>query len=291
MKPTVDVIIPSFNGKYLLEKHLSKVFQYTDFLNKVIVIDNGSTDETIPWLKDNFPKVVVVKNNSNLGFTKPVNQGVAVSKSEYLILLNNDVEPKKDYLKNIFDYFKNEKVFAVSFNENESSWPLVTWRDGKLQFTRGEEKGHPMYSAWASGGSAIFRRSIWNKLGGLNEIYAPFYWEDIGIGYRAWKMGYKIIWDNHSIVYHQHESTAKKINQNFVKLIRQRNELLFTWINITDREMIWSHIRFLVWHCLRHPRYFQVVISALLRLPSNKQDKKFVLSDREVLNLVNKKYE
>ncbi|HCQ30909.1 TPA: hypothetical protein DIU27_00805 [Candidatus Collierbacteria bacterium] len=291
MKPTVDVIIPSFNGKYLLEKHLSKVFQYTDFLNKVIVIDNGSTDETIPWLKDNFPKVVVVKNNSNLGFTKPVNQGVAVSKSEYLILLNNDVEPKKDYLKNIFDYFKNEKVFAVSFNENESSWPLVTWRDGKLQFTRGEEKGHPMYSAWASGGSAIFRRSIWNKLGGLNEIYAPFYWEDIGIGYRAWKMGYKIIWDNRSIVYHQHESTAKKINQNFVKLIRQRNELLFTWINITDREMIWSHIRFLVWHCLRHPRYFQVVISALLRLPSNKQDKKFVLSDREVLNLVNKKYE
>ncbi|KKT40315.1 hypothetical protein A3K29_02885 [Candidatus Collierbacteria bacterium RIFOXYB2_FULL_46_14] len=291
MKPTVDVIIPSFNGKYLLEKHLPKVIRYTEYLNKVIIIENGSTDETIPWLQKNFPEVVVVKNNSNLGFTKPVNQGVAVSKSDYLILLNNDVEPKKDYLKNIFDYFKDEMVFAVSFNEDGSSWPLVSWHDGKLQFIRGVDKAQPMYSAWASGGSGIFRRSIWDKLGGLNEIYAPFYWEDIGIGYRAWKMGYKIIWDNRSIVYHQHESTANKINQNYVKLIRQRNELLFNWINITDKDLLRSHLYFLIRHSLRHPRYLQVIFAALFRLPQNRQSKDFVISDSEVLSRVNKKYE
>jgi len=288
MKPTIDIVIPSFNGKYLLEKHLPQVFRNSDFLNKVIIIDNGSSDGTVEWLKENYPEVVIVRNNSNLGFTKPINQGVAVSKSEYLVLLNNDVHPEKDYLRNIINFFDDEKVFAVSFNEDGSSWPLVKW-DGKIQFTRGEDKTKPMYSAWASGGSGIFRRSIWNKLGGLNEIYAPFYWEDIDIGYRAWKMGYKIIWDNKSLVFHEHESTAKKINPNYLSLIKQRNELLFNWINITDVDLARKHRKYLLIQSLKHPGYFKVILTAFLRYLVRKQNLKFVRTDAEVLSLVNQK--
>lgn len=290
MKPNIDIIIPSFNGKYLLEKHLPEVIKNSDNLNKIIVVDNGSTDGTVVWLEKEYPDVVIVKNTENLGFTKPINQGVAVSKAEYIILLNNDVRPEKDYLKNILRFFKDEKVFAVSFNENESSWPLVRW-DGKLQFTRGKDKTTPYYSAWASGGSAIFRRSIWDKLGGFNEIYAPYYWEDIGIGYRAWKSGYKIISDIESMVYHEHESTSKKMNPNYVSLIKQRNELLFTWLNITDKDLVKSHIQFLISYSLKHPGYLRIILSALLRLPSNKQKNNFVRTDKEVLSLVNQKYE
>ena len=288
---TVDVIIPSFNGKYLLEKHLDKVIKNTDHLNKIIIIDNGSDDGTVDWLEKNYPETIVVKNKTNLGFTKPVNQGVAESKAEYIVLLNNDVEPEKDYLKNIFGYFKDEKVFAVSFNEEKSSWPLFTWREGKIQFTRGEDKSSPIYTTWASGGSAIFRRSIWDNIGGFNEIYAPYYWEDIDICYRSWKMGYKVIWDNQSIVHHEHESTSKKINPNYVNLIKQRNELLFTWINISDRDLRKSHLNFLFSHSLKHPGYLKVIISALLKVITNKQIHHFVRTDKEVLSLVNQKYE
>ncbi|HCC08682.1 TPA: hypothetical protein DEP81_01730 [Candidatus Woesebacteria bacterium] len=288
--PTIDIVIPSFNGKYLLEKHLPQIFKNSDYLNKVIIIDNGSTDGTIDWLKKNYPEVVIVKNSKNLGFTKPINQGVAKSSSEYLVLLNNDVHPDKGYLKNILHYFDDEKVFAVSFNESESSWPLVRW-DGKIQFIRGEEKSKPRYTAWASGGSAIFRRKIWDKLGGLNEVFAPFYWEDIDIGYRAWKSGYKIIWDNKSQVFHEHESTAKKINPTYLNLIKQRNELLFTWINITDEELVKSHRKFLFTHILKHPGYLKIVLAAFFRHFSNHQKTNFVRTDREVLSLVNKKYE
>ena len=285
---SIDIVIPSFNGKYLLEKHLPQVFANTDFLNKVIIVDNGSTDGTIDWLHEKYPEVVVVKNDRNLGFTKPVNQGAAVSKAKYLVLLNNDVHPEKDYLKNIFHFFDDEKVFAVSFNENESSWPLVRW-DGKIQFTRGEDKGGPRYTAWASGGSAIFKRSIWDKIGGLNEIYAPFYWEDIDLGFRAWKMGYKIIWDNKSLVFHEHESTAKKINPAYLSLIKQRNEILFNWINISDKKLVKEHRKYLFTHTLKHPGYLKVVLAALTRYICMNQKLKFIKTDEEVLSLVNQK--
>ncbi len=289
MKPTIDIIIPSFNGKYLLEKHLPQVYKNSDFLNKVIIIDNGSTDDTIDWLKKNYPQVVIVRNSRNLGFTKPINQGVAVSKSDYIVLLNNDVRPEKGYLKDIFRFFDDENVFAVSFNEDKASWPLVTWENGKLHFSQGEDKNSPRYSCWASGGSAIFKRSIWDKLGGFNEVYAPFYWEDIDIGFRAWKTGYKVVWNNKSTVFHEHESTSAKINHKYVEIIKQRNELLFTWINITDKDLKKTHAKFLFFHTLKHPGYIKVIFSALMRFPSNKQIVKFVRTDKQVLSLINQK--
>lgn len=288
---SIDIIIPSFNGKYLLEKHLPEIIKYSDYLHKIIIIDNGSQDGTVDWLESHYPEIVIVRNSSNLGFTKPINQGVFVSKSEFFVLINNDVRPEKDYLKNILRYFNNDKVFAVSFNERDSSWPQVSWKNGKLQFTRGEDKNYPRYSAWASGGSAIFRRSLWDKIGGFDEIYAPFYWEDIDIGYRAWKMGYKVVWDNQSIVIHDHESTSKKMNHSYVSLIKQRNELLFTWLNITDKELLDSHYKFLVKHSLKHPGYLRVIVSAAFRFFTNKHNNIFIKTDKDVLSLVNRKYE
>lgn len=286
--PSVDIVIPSLNGRYLLEKHLPQVFRNTDYLNKVIIVDNGSTDDTVSWMEKNYPQVIIIKNSTNLGFTKPVNQGVAVSRSEYLVLLNNDVRPEKGYLKKTFHFFDDPKVFAVSFNETESSWPEVIW-DGKIQFTRGKDKSSPRYTAWASGGSAIFKRSIWDKLGGLNEIYAPFYWEDIDIGYRAWKMGYKIVWDNQSTVFHEHESTAKKINPRYLELIKQRNELLFNWINVTDKDFVALHRKYLFTHSIKHPGYFKIILSAYFRYLFMKKPLRFTLTDKDVLSLVNKK--
>lgn len=291
MPPKIDVIIPSFNGKYLLEKHLPEIVKNTNHLNKIIIVDNGSEDGTVDWLTSNFPQTVIIRNQTNLGVTIPFNQGVNASSSEYFVFLNNDVSPKKDYLKNIFNYFKDNKVFAVSFNENASSWPHVSWGGGKLQFTQGEDKSSPRYTAWASGGSAIFKRSIWDKLGGINEIYAPFYWEDIDIGYRAWKSGYKIIWSKSSEVLHQHESTSKKLNQKYVSLIKQRNELLFTWLNITDKYLLFSHLKFLFFYSIKHPGYLRVIFSALVRIHSNKKKTNFVRVDKDVFALINQKYE
>ncbi|EKD56653.1 MAG: glycosyl transferase family protein, partial [uncultured bacterium] len=165
-------------------------------------------------------------------------------------------------------------------------WPNMSWSEGKIQFTKGGDKSKAVFSAWASGGSAIFSRKIWDKLGGLDEIYAPWYWEDIDIGYRAWKSGYKIIWDPNCNVIHDHESTSKKLNPQYVSLIKQRNELIFNWLNVTDKNFVFGHFAFLVKHTLSHPGYLKIVLFTLWHLMFHKTLKrKFIFKDRDILKL------
>lgn len=283
----IDIIIPSFNGKHLLKKHLPSVIENTKDLGEIIVIDNGSEDGTVEWLSENYSKVKIIRNSKNLGFTKPVIQGIKLSKSKYFILLNNDVEPYQGYLDTPLKYLEDEKIFSVTFTEKNSTWPNISLDQGKLNFTEGKNTSEAHYSTWASGGSAIFNREIYDKIGGFNPIYAPFYWEDVDLGYRAWKMGYKIIWDNHSLVDHQHESTAKKLDKNYINTVKQRNELLFNWVNITDSKLRARHLVYIFKRVLSHPKYIFIVIKALLKFISNSHTYKSKLSDYEVLANVN----
>ncbi|KKS93303.1 MAG: Glycosyl transferase family protein, partial [Candidatus Collierbacteria bacterium GW2011_GWC2_43_12] len=93
----VDVIIPSYNARYLLEKNLPFLVKNTESLGKLIIIDNGSEDDTVTWLREHYPQTIIIKNMTNLGYTVPVNQGIARSASEFFILINNDVRPYKGY--------------------------------------------------------------------------------------------------------------------------------------------------------------------------------------------------
>jgi GT2 family glycosyltransferase len=288
-QPSIDVIIPSFNARYLLEKNLPNIVENTDNIGNLIVIDNGSEDDTVKWLEENHPRTIIVRNKTNLGYTKPVNQGIAKSNSEFFILINNDVRPRRGYTAKVMTFFDDPEVFAVSFNEEGASWPEMSWAGGKMQFTHGKDKSKPVLSAWASGGSAIFRRSIWNELGGLDEIYAPFYWEDIDIGYRAWKSGYKIIWEPSASVIHDHESTSKKLDPHYISLIKQRNELLFNWLNVKEPRMVFGHLIFLITHSLRHPGYLRVVWASLWRFMTHSHLKRnFIISDLNVLSHISK---
>lgn len=284
-KFTYEVVIPSYNGLFLLKKHLPDVIAYSGKNTKLTVIDDGSVDGTVEYLAKNYPQVTCLHHDQNLGFTKSVNLGFATSRSDLVVLINNDVSPTKGYLLPALRHFENESVFAVTLNESTSSWPLVSW-DGKLQYVRGEDKSLPRFSAWASGGSAVFRKKIWDKLGGFDEIYSPGYWEDIDIGWRAWKAGFKIIWEPQAKVEHQHESSFSRLDQGFVSLIKQRNELIFNWKNITDPILRRGHLVYLLRHTLTYPGYLKVITAALKIFPEAKKTTP-TFTDREVLALVN----
>jgi len=283
---TIDIVIPSYNGKHLLQKHLSEIVKNSPQVNNIIIVDDASIDGTEEWLKKEFPDVICLHHSKNIGFTRAVNIAAKYSKADFLVLLNNDVHPLKKYLDNALKYFDDEDVFAVTFNEENSSWPLISWT-GKINYTRGEDKSLPRYSAWASGGSAVFRKSIWDQLGGLDEIYAPAYWEDIDIGYRAWKQGYKIIWDNHATVIHEHEASYSKFDPNYINRIKQRNELLFNWLNITDKKLVNDHKNWIMRYTITHPGYIKIIFSALTRYLLQGEKRHFKLSDKEVLFKVN----
>jgi len=123
------------------------------------------------------------------------------------------------------------------------------WQRGFYIHSRGEVDQAD--TAWVSGGSAAFRKSIFLKLNGLAEIYNPFYWEDIDLSYRAVKAGYKILFEPKSIVVHEHEKGA--INQRYsprqVKIVSYRNQFLFVWRNANFQQWF-SHLFWLPYHLI-----------------------------------------
>ena len=291
----ISVIIPNWNGRKLLEKNLPAVL--ATGADEVIVIDNGSVDGSQEYLerlkdskKDNKTKIKIIFNKKNLGFVKGINQGVGVAQNEVVVLLNNDVVPDKNFLFPLIEDFRDPKIFAVSLNEPQWSWAEARWEKGFIEHQPGPRTKNPHISFWASGGSGAFRRELWSKLGGFDILYFPFYWEDVDLSYRAWKRGYKIIWDPRSIVYHKHEGTiGKKFSKNYIDFVSQRNQLLFIWKNISSFSMLSYHRLMLAKKLFTKPGYWRPFLAALSKFPlifprRLKELREKKVSDKEIFN-------
>ncbi|KKR03334.1 MAG: Glycosyl transferase, family 2 [Microgenomates group bacterium GW2011_GWB1_40_9] len=248
-KWSISIVIPNWNGVYLLQKHLQNAIDATDGC-EMIVSDDCSTDESVDYLKKNFPRVIVVSSKNRQGFAGNVNAGVARATGDIVILLNTDVEPEKGFLQPLLSHFDDPNVFAVGCLEK--SWEngqavlrgrgIASWKKGFYVHERGEVDKKD--TAWVSGGSGAFRRSMWNTLGGMDTIYNPFYWEDIDLSYRARKAEWKTIFESKSIVNHYHEEgkIKKEFNQIDVRRIVYRNQFIFIWKNVTDIKILLSHV-------------------------------------------------
>jgi len=268
---TASIVIPNFNGEKLLEKNLPFVLAAKENLVndiiEIIVVDDGSQDNSAKFVKENYPEIKLIKHTKNRGFSTTVNTGARMSKGELLVLLNSDVVPEKDFLVSAMKLFKEKDIFAVSLHEKGYTWAKGFFKDGYLQIGPGKETSKPHISFWVSGGSGVFRKEMWKKLGGMDEkLLSPFYWEDIDLCYRAAKRGWKILWDSDSHVEHKHESTISKLPRKYVERIRERNQLLFIWKNIHSPNLIKKHLGGLIARVLKHPGYLIVVLMALGRL-------------------------
>ncbi len=207
----ISIVIPNWNGRELLEKNLPEVIKACENkknrIREIIVVDDASTDRGVELIKEKFPKVRLIKHRINRGFSATVNTGARSSKGDLIALLNTDVSPRKDFLEKITPHFKNKSVFGVSLHEEDYGWARGYFKEGFIVHEPGPEskKAHPTF--WVSGGSGVFRRSIWMKLKGLDEkLLSPFYWEDLDISYRALKRGYQLWWEPKARVVHEHEA-------------------------------------------------------------------------------------
>jgi GT2 family glycosyltransferase len=122
----------------------------------------------------------------------------------------------------------------------------------------------PHDTFWVSGGSGVFRRNIWMKLGGMDEkLFTPFYWEDVDLGYRALKRGYGLSWDPDAKVLHLHESTISRFPKKYTQKIMERNQLLFNWKNLTSTNLTKKHVAGLLKRMAAHPGYIRIFFAAL----------------------------
>lgn len=264
----LSVIIPNYNTSYLLEKNLPKVIKEIEKLrnyeSEIIVVDDGSTDGSVREIKNQISKIKntnqkskikLIQNKRNLGFSSTVNRGIKEAQGEIVVLLNTDVYPEKRFLEAVLPHFKDPKVFGVGMLDKSiedskivrRGRGLAEWRRGFYVHKRGEVNRTD--TAWVAGGSGAFRKSIWENLGGFDEIYNPFYWEDIDLSFRAKKDGYKILFEPRSAVFHEHEKGV--IKRQFpkwkIRSISYRNQFLFVWKN-ANLDQFFSHLLWLPYH-------------------------------------------
>lgn len=313
---SISIVIPNYNGEIILKKNLPIVLailrahaQKTHDKIEIIINDDGSKDGSREFLyelsekgSDEWIKFIILFNERNFGFSTTVNRGVIKATGDIVVLLNNDVRPDKGFLQPLLNHFKDEKVFAVGCMD-KSIEPhgmelrgrgIGSWRRGFLMHERGSLDG--TNTLWVSGGSGAFRRSVWVKLGGLSEIMNPFYWEDIDLSYRAWKAGYKIVFEKESTVVHEHEEGAikKTSTSTRVRVTALRNQFLFVWMNITDPSLVLSHILWLPYHLVRAVSradwiFIRGFFSAIIKFPKaltyrSRNKKLFHVTDKAILD-------
>lgn len=235
-KTEVGVIIPNRNGKQFLEKCLPSLFNQTYKNFKVLLVDNHSTDNSILFVKENFPSVEVFRLLHNFGFAKAINKGIEKLKTPFIFLLNNDTVLEKDCLFFLVSYLKKHpKVCGVTPkiismdkpHRIESAGDYINIAGQAFHRGYGSPINHFNKNEevfLVPGTAALLRRSIVLKVGKFEEkLFA--YGEDVDWCLRAQLLGYKFHFVPQAKVFHKGGGTGKK-NLKLYHYLILRNALI-----------------------------------------------------------------
>jgi GT2 family glycosyltransferase len=226
----IAVVILNWNGVKLLEQFLPSVLQFSPQAT-VYVADNASTDESIAFIKNNFPTVKIVKNEVNLGFAGGYNESLQHIDAEIYALVNSDIEVTENWLKPILEMFESEPETAIiqpkilDFKRKEF-FEYAGAAGGFIDkfgypYCRGRifdtlEKNNGQYNDnreifWASGACFFIRSAVYKELKGFDEDFFA-HQEEIDLCWRAINKGYKIKYNSQSTVYHVGGATLQQAN-------------------------------------------------------------------------------
>ena len=256
--PSVAVVILNWNGKHFLEKFLPSVLA-TNYDNlAVIVADNASTDDSISFLRKNFPAIRLLISDTNEGFSKGYNSALNKITADYYILLNSDVEVTAGWIMPIITLMESDKTIAacqpkiLSYN-NKKQFEYAGASGGFIDnlgypFTRGRvfetcEVDIGQYNSaapvfWATGAALFVRAGVFAEMNGFDEFFFA-HQEEIDLCWRMQRAGYRIYVEPTSEVYHVGGGTLpmgdrKKVFLNF------RNNLVMMTKNLPLIESLWK---------------------------------------------------
>jgi GT2 family glycosyltransferase len=293
-----SIVITYWNGAEKIKKYLPDVLKFAkeNNISEIIASDDASSDNTVNLLKKEFPEVTILEKERNEGFASNANDGFKKANGDFVFLLNSDAAPEKDVLKYAMPHFADPKVFSVGCKVRNGLFATGRFENGFFWHGQAENFKDsdlkPHLTLWSSGGGSIFRKSLWDELKGFDPLFNPFYEEDVDLGYRALKRGYKNIWEPKARVEHYREPgvIAQNFKEETVTKIAQRNQLIFIWKNITSKKLIKEHKIALARMLARHPGYWPIFLSAIKKYPEimkkreiEKKEEK--LSDEEIFSL------
>lgn len=233
----VSVVTPNYNGEKFLKTFLNSLNEDSEYIGEVIIIDNGSSDGSVGYLKNNsynFP-LVLIENSENLGFAPAVNQGILKAKNELIFSINNDTEIKKGTIKALIDLINSsDEIFSVQakmlqYNNKEliddvgDEYNLLAWtkKTGENHHSDEYSQVKEIFSSCA--GAAMYKKSILDEIGLFDDNFFA-YMEDVDLALRSKINGYKNLLCPEAIVYHIGSATSgSRYNEFKVKLAARNN--------------------------------------------------------------------
>jgi len=241
VKPTISVVIPNWNGLHHLDACLSalRAQVYTDF--ETILVDNGSRDESLSFVRQRFPEVDIVTLDANRGFAGAVNAGLAVAQGEFIALLNNDTLADPGWLRAIHCATQEREGYGmwasrvVLFDQPElldSAGDGMTvagapFKRGHLEMARAFERDEEVFAP--SGAAAVYRRVVIEDAGGLDEDFFLIH-EDVDLALRARLGGHRCRYVAGAIVRHKVNASIGYMSREYV-FYGQRNLEYVFWKN------------------------------------------------------------
>jgi GT2 family glycosyltransferase len=311
-------VLPNYNGRRLLKENLPYLTIAAEHYAghaEIIVVDDASQDHSVELLEEHFPEIRTIQTDTNTGFSGACEIGIRAARHDIILLLNTDVRVTEDFIAPLVAHFSDTSVFVVSSMSfgGDHTTPLesvkipffkrgylkfMTVPDPDLLLAATEEGSSPIYTFYAVGAHCAIDRQKYLSLGGFDELFHPYYWEDVDLCYRAWKNGWKSIVEPKSIVYHMLSGPIRSDNKSsYIANIIRRNRLLFIWKNITSiRYLYFSHLipvllRSLLGVFVADIDFYRALFSALSRLSVAREHRKQEkqrnrqLTDEEIFEL------
>ncbi len=253
----IAIIILNWNGKQLLEKFLPSFIKYSDFnYVQIYVADNASTDDSVAFVKQTYPKIKIIQNSENGGFAKGYNDALKQVDADIYALVNSDIEVTDGWLNPVISAFENEPNTAIVQPKildykNKTKFEYAGAAGGFIDkfgypFCRGRifsklETDSQQYNDeieifWASGACFFIRSSVFHELNGFDEDYFA-HQEEIDLCWRAKNLSKIIKYAGKSTVYHIGGATLKESNPKKT-FLNFRNSLYSLTKNLPKNKLI-----------------------------------------------------
>ncbi len=245
------VVILNWNGEKFLEQFLPSLIKNTpDPETEIIIADNDSKDDSIDFLNKNYPELRQIILDKNYGYTGGYNRALKQIEAEYFVLLNSDIEVSENWLTPLISMMDSDKTIAacqpkiLSF-DHKNNFEYAGAAGGFIDkfgypFCRGRvlntiESDEGQYNDscdvfWATGASLAIRADIFNKVGGLDDDFFA-HMEEIDLCWRLKNMGYRIVYNPESVIYHVGGGTLPN-NSPFKLYLNFRNNLFLLYKNL-----------------------------------------------------------
>ena len=240
IQSTVSIIVLNWNGKQYLETCLSSLERQTYKSIEIILVDNGSIDGSIEFVKKKFPGVLILSHDKNLGFAEGVNSGIMISKGKFIATINNDAEADEKWIESLVKVIEEDqkigccgsKMMRYYKRNIIDSAGIVIYQNGNAYDRGREEEDIGQYDIQeeifgACAGAALYRRKMLNEIGFFDKEYFA-YFEDVDLSFRLHLFGWKCIFVPDAVVYHMHSATSRS-SSPFKIFYIERNKLWNMW--------------------------------------------------------------